>query len=230
MDGYHATADRCAPVLGRDGPGYAAPLTGPAYRDAGLRRPAALRRDLALDVRRAALVVVDPYRESAGCDAASRRGPDATARDRATRNLVLLLESAKRAGIVVAVSLTRRRTGAAGADLEPRLLPFIDDGLTVVCRAPSRLGDRINDLGRWLCRRRVEQVVLTGLIDAFPIVMHLRELAEQGFEVVVVRDAVVGTRLPEGEGYLHALVGFSGIAKALWTTRATIERIEGWPA
>ncbi len=37
---------------------------------------------------------------------------------------------------------------------------------------------------------------------------HLRELIEQGFEVAVVKDATAGPRLPEGDGYLAALVNF----------------------
>ncbi len=227
MDRYHVRAHRHAQLLGPGGPGYGAALSGAACRHAGPRWLTTPSCQLELDARRAALVVVDPYLSGAGDDARPLPGPDAVARDRATRNLALLLESAKRAGLVVAASLSRQDGADLGDSLEPRLLPFIDDGLTLVCRAPSRLDDRINDLGRWLRRRRIEQVVLAGLIDAFPILRHLRELAEQGFELVVVRDAVVGTRLPEGEGYLRALVSFSGIAKALWTTQAALERIEG---
>jgi hypothetical protein len=34
------------------------------------------------------------------------------------------------------------------------------------------------------------------------------ELVEQGFEVVVVKDATAGPRLPEGDGYLAALVNY----------------------
>ena len=53
---------------------------------------------------------------------------------------------------------------------------------------------------------------------------HPREFLEQGFEVVVVRDAVAGTKVPEGDGYASALVNFRFIANGLWTTDETIAK------
>ncbi|MCL7930645.1 isochorismatase family protein [Halomonas llamarensis] len=44
---------------------------------------------------------------------------------------------------------------------------------------------------------------------------HLRELLEQGFEVVVVRDATAAAKLPEGDGYLADLTNFRFIANTL---------------
>ena len=54
---------------------------------------------------------------------------------------------------------------------------------------------------------------------------HLHELLEQGYEVAVVRDATAGARLPEGDGYLAAIINFRYIANALWTTDQAVERI-----
>jgi nicotinamidase-related amidase len=56
---------------------------------------------------------------------------------------------------------------------------------------------------------------------------HLRELIEQGFEVVVVRDATAGPRVPEGDGYLAALVNFRFLAHGLWTTAETVSQLKG---
>jgi nicotinamidase-related amidase len=56
---------------------------------------------------------------------------------------------------------------------------------------------------------------------------HLRELVEQGFEVVVVRDATAGPRLPEGDGYLSALINFRYLAAATWTTAEAVEALTG---
>jgi len=44
----------------------------------------------------------------------------------------------------------------------------------------------------------------------------LRDLLEQGFEVVVARDAAVGPRHPEwGDGYTAALINFNFLAHAV---------------
>jgi nicotinamidase-related amidase len=56
---------------------------------------------------------------------------------------------------------------------------------------------------------------------------HLRDLLEQGFEVAVVRDAVAGPKLPDGDGYHAALVNFRYLANALWTTEDTVGRLLG---
>jgi nicotinamidase-related amidase len=55
---------------------------------------------------------------------------------------------------------------------------------------------------------------------------HMRELIEQGFEVAVVKDATAGARLPEGDGYLAALVNFRFLANAVWTTAEAVARLE----
>jgi nicotinamidase-related amidase len=51
---------------------------------------------------------------------------------------------------------------------------------------------------------------------------HMRELVEQGFEVVVVKDATAGPRLPEGDGYLAALVNYRFLASKVWTTAEAV--------
>jgi nicotinamidase-related amidase len=54
---------------------------------------------------------------------------------------------------------------------------------------------------------------------------HLRELVEQGFEVVIVKDATAGPRLPEGDGYLAALINFRFLAHAIWTTDEAVQQL-----
>ena len=55
---------------------------------------------------------------------------------------------------------------------------------------------------------------------------HLRELLEQGFEVVVVKDATAGAQVPEGDGYQAALVNFRYLANAVVTTDEAIAAIK----
>jgi nicotinamidase-related amidase len=53
---------------------------------------------------------------------------------------------------------------------------------------------------------------------------HLRELVEQGFEVVVVKDATAAPRHPElGDGYKAALINFGYIANAVLSTDEILE-------
>lgn len=55
---------------------------------------------------------------------------------------------------------------------------------------------------------------------------HLREFIERGFEVMVVKDAIAGPKLPDGDGYLSALVNFRYIATEVVTTDEIIKRLE----
>ena len=46
-----------------------------------------------------------------------------------------------------------------------------------------------------------------------------------GFEVAVVRDAIAAPKIPEGDGYLAALINFRYMADGLWTTDETIRML-----
>ena len=52
-------------------------------------------------------------------------------------------------------------------------------------------------------------------------------LVDQGFEVAVVKDATAGARLPEGDGYLAALVNFRFLASAVWSTAEAVSQLGG---
>ncbi len=54
---------------------------------------------------------------------------------------------------------------------------------------------------------------------------HMRELLEQGFEVAVVKDATAAAQVPEGDGYVSALVNFRFIANAVWITDEAVKMI-----
>ena len=43
--------------------------------------------------------------------------------------------------------------------------------------------------------------------------------------MAVVRDATAAAMLPEGDGYLAALINFRYIANGLWTTDEAVKRI-----
>lgn len=113
----------------------------------------------------------------------------------------------------------------SGADFMPELKPYIEDGKTIICSTHKLYGPQANDLVLQLRKQRVDQVVLAGMAANLCVESHLRDLLEQGFEVAVVRDAVAGPKLPEGDGYHAALVNFRFIANALWDTNETVQRL-----
>jgi nicotinamidase-related amidase len=113
----------------------------------------------------------------------------------------------------------------SGADWMPEYKPFIEDGKTVVCSPHKVFGPQANDLELQLRKRRVDQIVLAGMSANLCVESHLRELVERGFEVAVVRDATAGGKIPEGDGYLAALVNYRWLANALWTTDEAVKRL-----
>ncbi len=112
-----------------------------------------------------------------------------------------------------------------GADWMPEFKRFIEDGKTIVCSPHKLFGPQPNDLELQLRKRRVDQIVLAGMSANLCVESHLRELIERGFEVAVVRDATAGGKLPEGDGYLAALVNYRWLANALWTTDEAVKHL-----
>ncbi|MFC5220327.1 cysteine hydrolase family protein [Streptomyces coerulescens] len=115
----------------------------------------------------------------------------------------------------------------SGADFLPAYRPFILDGTTVIASPHKIVGPESNDLALQLRKRGISQVLLAGMAANLCVESHLRELVEQGFEVVVVRDATAGPRLPEGDGYLAALINFRFLASATWSTAEAVTALRG---
>jgi nicotinamidase-related amidase len=122
-------------------------------------------------------------------------------------------------------SLSLEDFEGSGADFYEDLKPYIQDGKTILASPHKIYGPETNDLILQLRKRGVSQVILAGMAANLCIEGHLRELVEQGFEVVVVRDATAAPRAPEGDGYLAALINFRFIAHALWTTREIVAEL-----
>jgi nicotinamidase-related amidase len=114
----------------------------------------------------------------------------------------------------------------SGADFLEEYKPYILDGKTIIASPHKIYGPETNDLVLQLRKQGVSQIILAGMAANLCIESHLRELIEQGFEVLVVRDATAGPRLPEGDGYLAAMINYRFIAHALWTTEETIRRLK----
>ncbi len=107
----------------------------------------------------------------------------------------------------------------SGADWLERYKPFIQDGKTVVVSPHKVWGPQTNDLVLQLRKRRVNKIILAGMLANLCVESHLRELLEQGFEVAVVKDATAAPRHPEiGDGYKAAVINYGFLANAVLTT------------
>ena len=114
----------------------------------------------------------------------------------------------------------------SGADFMPEYREFINDGKTIVTSPHKLYGPEQNDLALQLRKNGVDQVILVGMSANLCVEAHMRELLEMGFEVAVVSDATAAAKLPEGDGYLAAIINFRYIANALWTTNEAVALIE----
>ena len=115
----------------------------------------------------------------------------------------------------------------SGADWLERYKSLIEDGKTIVVSPHKVYGPENNDLILQLRKRKISKVILGGMSANLCVEAHLRELLEQGFEVIVVKDATAGARHPElGDGYKAALINFGYIANAVLSTDE-VERAMG---
>ena len=112
----------------------------------------------------------------------------------------------------------------SGADWLPAFTNYINDGKTVVASPHKVYGPESNDLVLQLRKRGKSKVLLGGMSANLCVEAHLRELLEQGFEVIVVKDATAGARHPElGDGYQSALSNFGYIANGVITTEEAVQ-------
>ena len=107
----------------------------------------------------------------------------------------------------------------SGADWLELYKPYIEDGKTVVVSTHKMWGPQTNDLVLQLRKRRINKIILCGMLANLCVESHLRELLEQGFEVAVVKDATAAPRHPLlGDGYKAAVVNYGFLANAVLTT------------
>lgn len=113
----------------------------------------------------------------------------------------------------------------SGADWMPQYKKYIEDGETIVCSPHKVYSPAQNDLNLQLRKRGIDKVILAGMSANLCTQAHLYELLELGYEVAVVRDATAGAKVPEGDGYLAAIINFRMVANAVWWTDEAVDRI-----
>src|SRR5262249_56599198 len=85
--------------------------------------------------------------------------------------------------------LTLAGFSGSGADWLERFKPFIEDGKTVVASPHKVYGLQSNDLVLQLRKRRVNSIILAGMMANLCVETHLRGLLAQGVSVGVVKGA-----------------------------------------
>lgn len=116
----------------------------------------------------------------------------------------------------------------SGADWLEEYKPYISDGKTIVTSPHKVYGPETNDLVLQLRKRKVDTVFLGGMSANLCVESHLRELLEQGFEVIVVKDATAAAISPElGDGYQSALINFGFLANGVITTDEAVAKFSG---
>jgi nicotinamidase-related amidase len=73
----------------------------------------------------------------------------------------------------------------SGADWLERYKPYINDGRTVVTSPHKVFGSQTNDLVLQLRKAGVTQVILAGMSANLCVESHMRDLIEEGFNVVI---------------------------------------------
>ena len=114
----------------------------------------------------------------------------------------------------------------SGADWMPQYKKYINDGETVICSPHKVYSLAQNDLNLQLRKRGIDKVILAGMSANLCVQAHLYEMLELGYEVAVVRDATAGAKVPEGDGYLAAIINFRFVANGVWWTDEAVKRIK----
>lgn len=113
----------------------------------------------------------------------------------------------------------------SGADWLQRYKPYINNGKTVVTSPHKVYGPESNDLVLQLRKAGIDKVILGGMSANLCAESHMRELIEQGFEVMVVTDATAAAITEHYNGYEAALVNFRMIASDINNTTDTVKMI-----
>ena len=125
-------------------------------------------------------------------------------------------------------ALTLEGFAGSGADWLERYKPYLEDHRTVVASPHKVYGPASNDLSLQLRKRGIDKVILAGMSANLCVEAHLRQLLEDGFEVVVVKDATAAAQHPDlGDGYQAALINFGFLASGVLSTAEAVDAIGG---
>lgn len=105
--------------------------------------------------------------------------------------------------------------------------PYIEDGKTIITTPHRMDGPETNDLALQLRKYGKSNVLLAGMSANLCVEAHLRGLLEQGFEVLVIKDATAAVEHPDlGDGYASAITNFGFLATEVRYTVGAIRDME----
>jgi len=110
-----------------------------------------------------------------------------------------------------------------GADFLAQYKKYILDGKTTITSPHKVYGPDSNDLVLQLRKQGIQTVILGGMAANLCTDSHMRELKEQGFNVIVVKDAVGA---PGEAAYNAALTNYSMIANDVVSTNIAISLLK----
>jgi len=111
-------------------------------------------------------------------------------------------------------------SGSWGAEFHPDLVP--DDNTFVLAPHKALSGFWASDIGIQFRQRNIDTIILAGMSANLCVESHLRDAEENGFEVLVVKDATTG---PGPEATQAAMVNYSLIANEVVTTDEITQRL-----
>jgi biuret amidohydrolase len=113
----------------------------------------------------------------------------------------------------------------SGADWLEQYKPYINDGKTIVTSPHKVFGSQTNDLVLQLRKAGVTQVILAGMSANLCVESHMRDLIEEGFDVVVVPNATAAAKFPGFDGFEAAFVNYRMIASDVWSTDEAVLKL-----
>jgi nicotinamidase-related amidase len=111
-------------------------------------------------------------------------------------------------------------SGTWGAEFHPDLVP--DDNTFVLAPHKALSGFWAGDIAIQLRQRNIDTIVLAGMSANLCVESNLRDAVENGFEVLVVKDATTG---PGPEATQAAMVNYGLIANEVVTTDEITQRL-----
>ncbi len=112
------------------------------------------------------------------------------------------------------------QSGTWGAEFHPDLVP--DDNTFVLSPHKALSGFWAGDAAIQLRQRNIDTIVLAGMSANLCVESNLRDAVENGFEVLVVKDATTG---PGPEATQAAMVNYGLIANEVVTTDEVTQRL-----
>jgi biuret amidohydrolase len=83
------------------------------------------------------------------------------------------------------------------------------------------------NLSLQLRKHSIRKIILAGMSANLCVEAHMRDLIEDGFEVVIAKDATAGAVFPKGDAYEVELPNFRMVVSSVQTTDELVSLLQG---